>query len=157
EGGDLYGDGVNIAARLQTVADPGAICVSAKVCDEVGRKLAVAFEDLGEQGLKNVNAPVRVYRVADTPVVTAAAYRLSTDKPSIPVLPFANMSGDPAQEYLSDGIVEEIITALSRMRSLIVISRNSSFHYKGRSINVKQVGRELGVRYVLEGSVRKAA
>jgi TolB-like protein len=157
EGGDLYGDGVNIAARLQTVAEPGAICVSAKVRDEVGRKLAVAFEDLGEQGLKNVDAPVRIYRVAGTPEVTAAAYKPSTDKPSIAVLPFANMSGDPAQEYFSDGIVEEIITALSRMRSLIVIARNSSFHYKGRSINVKQVGRELGVRYVLEGSIRKAA
>src|SRR5262245_54461544 len=157
EGGDLYGDGVNIAARLQTVAEPGAICVSAKVRDEVGRKLAVAFEDLGEQGLKNVDAPVRIYRVAGTPAVTAAAYKPSTDKPSIAVLPFANMSGDPAQEYFSDGIVEEIITSLSRMRSLIVNARNSSFHYKGRSINVKQVGRELGVRYVLEGSIRKAA
>jgi class 3 adenylate cyclase len=151
EGGDLYGDGVIVAVRLQGMAEPGAICVSAKVRDEVGRKLAVAFEDLGEQGLKNVDAPVRIYRVAGTPEVTAAAYKPSTDKPSIAVLPFANKSGDPAQEYFSDGIVEEIITALSRMRSLIVIARNSSFHYKGRSINVKQVGRELG------GSTRRRA
>src|SRR5262245_61109099 len=157
EGGDLYGDGVNIAARLQTVAEPGGICVSAKVRDEVDRKLAVSFEDLGARRLKNVDAPVHIYRVADTPAVTLTAHKPSANKPSIAVLPFANMSGDPEQEYFSDGIVEEIITALSRMRSLIVIARNSSFHYKGRSINVKQVGRELGVRYVLEGSIRKAA
>jgi len=157
EGGDLYGDGVNIAARLQTAAEPGDICVSAKVRDEVGRKLAVSFEDLGARRLKNVEAPVRIYRVADTPAVTGTVYKPSAEKPSIAVLAFANMSGDPEQEYFSDGIAEEIITALSRMRSLVVIARNSSFHYKGRSTDVKQVGRELGVRYVLEGSVRKAA
>jgi adenylate cyclase len=148
---------VNVAARLQQLAEPGGICVSAKVRDEVGRKLAVNFEDLGTRELKNVDAPVHIYRVGGTPAAKVAAYKQSTDKPSIAVLPFANMSGDPAQEYFSDGIVEEIITALSRMRSLIVIARNSSFAYKGRAVDVKQVARELGVRYVLEGSVRKAA
>src|SRR5262245_32356027 len=155
EGGDLYGDGVNIAARLQTVAEPGGICVSAKVRDEVDRKLAVSFEDLGARRVKNVDARVHIYRVADTPAVTLTAHKPSANKPSIAVLPFANMSGDPAQEYFSDGIVEEIITALSRMRSLFVIARNSSFHYKGRSTDVRQIGRELGVRYVLEGSVQR--
>jgi TolB-like protein/Tfp pilus assembly protein PilF len=157
EDSDRHGDAVNVAARLQQLAEPGGICVSAKVRDEVGRKLAVNFEDLGTRELKNVDAPVHIYRVGGTPAAKVAAYKQSTDKPSIAVLPFANMSGDPAQEYFSDGIVEEIITALSRMRSLIVIARNSSFAYKGRAVDVKQVARELGVRYVLEGSVRKAA
>jgi len=159
EDGDIFGDGVNIAARLEALAEPGGICVSARVQEDAVGKLDFAFDDIGEQGLKNIARPVRAYRV-----VTAA--RLATpgvssgpplpDKPSIAVLPFANLSGDPEQEYFADGMVEEIITALSRIRWLFVIARNSSFTYKGRAIDVKQVGRELGVRYVLEGSVRKA-
>jgi adenylate cyclase len=159
EDGDIFGDGVNIAARLEGLADPGSICVSARVQEDAAGKLDLAFEDIGEQALKNITRPVRAYRV-----VTAAG-RASTrpssgpplpDKPSIAVLPFANMSGDPEQEYFADGMVEEIITALSRIRWLFVIARNSSFTYKGQAVDVKQVGRELGVRYVLEGSVRKA-
>jgi adenylate cyclase len=157
EGGDLYGDGVNIAARLEAIAEPGGIVVSGTAYDQVKNKIKSSFDDLGPQSLKNIAEQVRAYRVAATPAVAIAAHKPGTDKPSIAVLPFANMSGDPEQEYFSDGIVEEIITALSRFRSLVVIARNSSFYYKGRSNNVKQVGRELGVRYVLEGSVRKAA
>jgi TolB-like protein/Tfp pilus assembly protein PilF len=157
EGGDLYGDGVNIATRLEAIAEPGGIIVSGPAYDQVKNKIKAGFNDLGTQSLKNIAEPVRAYRVAGTPATAVAAHKLGTDKPSIAVLPFANLSGDPEQEYFSDGMVEEIITALSRMRSLIVIARNSSFHYKGRAVNVTQVGRELGVRYVLEGSVRKAA
>src|SRR5262245_1220032 len=157
EGSDLCGDGVNIAARLEAVAEPGGILVSAPAFDFVRNKVKVGFGDLGAQTLKNITEPVRAYRVTGTPAVAVAAPKAVSDKPSIAVLPFANMSGDPEQEYFSDGIVEEIITALSRMRSLFVVARNSSFYYKGRPINVRQVGRELGVRYVLEGSVRKAA
>src|SRR5262249_52898405 len=126
--------------------------------DAIG-KLDLAFEDLGEQALKNIARPVRVYRVATDPVSAPAPETPAIplpDKPSIAVLPFANMSGDPEQEYFADGMVEEIITALSRIRWLFVIARNSTFTYKGQSIDVKRVGRELGVRYVLEGSVRKA-
>ena len=159
EDGDIFGDRVNVAARLEALAEPGGICVSARVQEDAVGKLDFAFDDIGEQGLKNIARPVRAYRV-----VTAA--RLATpgvssgpplpDKPSIAVLPFANLSGDPEQEYFADGMVEEIITALSRIRWLFVIARNSSFTYKGRAIDVKQVGRELGVRYLLEGSVRKA-
>ena len=155
EGGDLYGDGVNIAARLQTEAEPGGICVSAKVRDEVGRKLAVAFEDLGARGLKNVGAPVHIYRVAGTPAVTVAAYKPSADKPSIAVLPFANMSGDPEQDYFADGVAEDMITMLSRLPWLLVIARNSSFTFKGKAADIKEIAHTLGVRYVLEGSVRK--
>jgi adenylate cyclase len=162
EGDDIFGDGVNIAARLQGLAKPGGICVSRMVRDNVRDKLDCIFEDLGEQQVKNIARPVRVYRVWDPAVPAeeappAAAQPLPLpDKPSIAVLPFGNMSGDPQQEYFADGMVEEIITALSRIRWLFVIARNSSFTYKGRSVDVKQVGQELGVRYVLEGSVRKA-
>jgi len=140
EGGDLYGDGVNIAARLQAIAEPGGVVISGTAHDHVGTKIRVAFEDLGNQALKNIAQPVRAFRVSVIPAATVATSKPVTDKPSIAVLPFTNMSGDPEQEYFSDGIVEEIITALSRMRSLIVIARNSSFTYKGRSVNVKRAG-----------------
>jgi adenylate cyclase len=161
EQGDVYGDGINVAARLESVADPGGILVSAKVHSEVEGKLDVGFEDRGEQQLKNISKPVRAYAVC-VGVHRAPSERLSAapplpDKPSIAVLPFQNMSGDPEQEYFADGMVEEIITALSRFKWLFVIARNSSFTFKGKAVDVKRVGRELGVRYVLEGSVRKAA
>src|SRR5215472_9430879 len=158
EDGDIFGDGVNVAARLEALAEPGGICVSARVQEDAAGKLDFGFEDIGEQQLKNIARLVRVYRVRDT---TADKSRSTStlslpDKPSIAVLPFANLSGDPEQEYFADGMVEEIITALSRIRWLFVIARNSSFTYKGQAVDVKQVGRELGVRYVLEGSVCKA-
>jgi adenylate cyclase len=158
--GDLFGDGINIAVRLEGGADPGGVLISEKVYSEVEGKLDVGFEDRGEQQLKNITKPVRAYavRAGEHGVPTeglSAAPRLP-DKPSIAVLPFQNMSGDPEQEYFTDGMVEEIITALSRFKQLFVIARNSSFTYKGRAVDVKEVGRELGVRYVLEGSVRKA-
>jgi len=157
EGDDLYGDGVNIAARIEALADAGGVFVSNTVYDHVRDRLPFVFEDLGEKQVKNIARPVRVYRVRDLASMAAPPPTLLLpDKPSIAVLPFANMSGDPEQEYFADGMVEEIITALSRIRSLFVIARNSSFTYKGQAIDVKQVGRELGVRYVLEGSVRKA-
>jgi adenylate cyclase len=160
EGSDIYGDGVNIAARLEGLAEPGGICISGKVYEEVRNKLPTAFEDLGEQEVKNIAEPVRVYRWTDAAVDpmpgTVGALPLP-DKPSIAVLPFTNMSGDPEQEYFSDGITEDIITALSKFRWFFVISRNSTFVYKGQAVDIKQVGRELGVRYVLEGSVRKTA
>jgi TolB-like protein/class 3 adenylate cyclase len=161
EGDDLYDDGVNIAARIEALADAGGVFVSNTVHDHVRDRLPFVFEDLGEQQVKNIARPVRVYRVCDTGGVKSLSSSLSPalplpDKPSIAVLPFANMSGDPEQEYFADGMVEEIITALSRIRWLFVIARNSSFTYKGKAVDVKQVGRELGVRYVLEGSVRKA-
>ena len=160
DGGDIYGDGVNIAARLETLAEPGGICITANVCDEVRGKLAAAFEDLGEQQVKNLTRPVRAYRVrkADASAAASPARPLPSlpDKPSIAVLPFENMSGDQDQEYFADGMVEDIITELARLPWLFVIARNSSFTYKGRAVDVKQVGRELGVRYVLEGSVRRA-
>jgi len=160
EGDDLYGDGVNIAARIEALADPGGVFVSNTVYDHVRDRLPFVFEDLGEQQVKNIARPVRVYRVRDstasqTPSQPAPALPLP-DKPSIAVLPFANMSGDPEQEYFVDGMVEEIITALSRIRWLFVITRNSSFTYKGQAVDVKQVGRDLGVHYVLQGSVRKS-
>ena len=160
EDGDIFGDGVNVAARLESLAEPGGICVSARVQEDAAGRLDIAFEDIGEQQLKNIARPVRAYRVvmAASPASTRASPGPPLpDKPSIAVLPFANMSGDPEQEYFADGMVEEIITALSRIRWLFVIARNSSFTYKGQAVDVKQVGRELGVRYVLEGSVRKAA
>jgi TolB-like protein len=159
EGDDLYGDGVNIDARIEALADPGGVFVSNMVHDHVRDRLPFVFEDLGEQQVKNIARPVRVYRVqeaAATANAPAPPVLPLPDKPSIAVLPFANMSGDPEQEYFADGMVEEIITALSRIRWLFVIARNSSFTYKRQVVDVKQVGRELGVRYVLEGSVRKA-
>jgi TolB-like protein len=158
EGDDLYGDGVNIAARIEALADAGGVFVSNTVHDQVRDRLPFVFEDLGEQQVKNIARPVRVYRVCDAGSAKAPASTALPlpDKPSIAVLPFANLSGDPEQEYFADGMVEEIITALSRIRWLFVIARNSSFTYKGQTVDVKQVGRELGVRYVLEGSVRKA-
>jgi adenylate cyclase len=157
EGDDLYGDGVNIAARIEALADAGGVFVSNTVHDHVRDRLPFGFEDLGEQQVKNIARPVRVFRVRDAaPKAPAPPALPLPDKPSIAVLPFANMSGDPEQEYFVDGMVEEIITALSRIRWLFVIARNSSFTYKGQAVDVKQVGRELGVRYVLEGSVRKA-
>jgi adenylate cyclase len=155
EDGDIHGDGVNIAARLEALAETGGICVSAVVRDQVDGRLDLAFDDLGEPEMKNIARRVRVYRVQLDRSPAAPAPALP-DKPSIAVLPFTNLSGDPEQEYFADGMVEEIITALSRIRSLFVIARNSSFTYKGRAVDVKQVGREFGVRYVLEGSVRKA-
>ncbi|MBV9153726.1 MAG: adenylate/guanylate cyclase domain-containing protein, partial [Alphaproteobacteria bacterium] len=194
EDGDIYGDGVNIAARLEGLAEPGGICVSAIVHDQVQGRLDCAFEDTGEQTLKNIVRPIRVYRVALTRLAPAAPGTLSRsagerlggasiplsrtageggggrsppgegesgglplpDKPSIAVLPFQNMSGDPEQEYFADGMVEEITTAIARLPWLFVIARNSSFTYKGKAVDVKQIARQLGVRYVLEGSVRKA-
>ena len=156
EPNDIYGDGVNVAARLEGLAEPGGICVSRVVRDQVRDKLDFAFEDMGEQQVKNIARPVRVYRIPLAEMARTKAPLPLPDKPSIAVLPFTNMSGDPEQEYFADGMVEEIITALSRIHWLFVIARNSSFTYKGQSVDVKQVGRELGVRYVLEGSVRKA-
>ena len=155
EEGDIFGDGVNIAARLEGLADPGGICVSARVQEDANGKLDIAFEDTGEQSLKNIERPVRVYRVRLGKAAVEASPALP-DKPSIAVLPFQNMSGDPAQDYFADGVVEDIITGLSRLKWLFVIARNSTFVYKGQAIDVKKVGRELGVRYLLEGSVRKA-
>jgi adenylate cyclase len=153
----IFGDGINVAARLETIAEPGGICVSGKCYDEIGDRVSVAWEDLGEQHLKNIARPVRTYRMrSDQATATPMPTLALPDKPSIAVLPFQNMSGDPEQEYFADGVVEEIITALSHMRWLFVIARNSSFVYKGQPVDVKRVGRELGVRYVLEGSVRKA-
>src|SRR5215472_16093365 len=157
EEGDIHGDGVNIAVRLESIAEPGGICISEDAFRQVRGKVEAEFADIGEQSLKNIARPMRVYRVvpARQPEARPPALPLA-DKPSIAVLPFANLSGDPEQEYFADGIVEEIITALSRILWLFVIARNSSFTYKGQNVDVKQVGRELGVHYVLEGSVRKA-
>ena len=157
EHGDFWGDGVNIAARLEALAHPGGICVSGRVQEDTQGKLEIAFEFMGEQNLKNIVRPVRVYRVRFDGVTKSTPALPLPSKPSIAVLPFQNMSGDPSEDYFVDGIVEEITTALSRIRWLFVIARNSSFTYKGRMVDVKQVGRELGVRYALEGSVRKAA
>jgi adenylate cyclase len=164
--GDLMGDGINIASRLEGVAEPNGVCISGAAYEQVRDKLLHQFVDLGDKDLKNIARPVRVYRLAmdlnPTKIERFAPENPPSrlplpDKPSIAVLPFQNMSGDPEQEYFADGIVEDVITALSRTKSLFVIARNSSFTYKGRSFDVAQVGRELGVRYVLEGSVRKAA
>ncbi len=163
EGDDIYGDGVNVAARLESLAEPGTICISDDIFRQVDRKIDASFDDLGEQSLKNISRPMRVYRVAHGEGKSARPANSpssdpspSTDMPSIAVLPFDNMSSDPEQEYFADGIVEEIITALSRFNWLLVIARNSSFAYKGRSVDVRQVGKELDARYVLEGSVRRA-
>ena len=170
EDGDIFGDGVNVAARLEALAEPGGICVSARVQEDAVGRLDLAFEDLGEQTLKNIARPVRVFRVQSesplpTPPPRAGEGRVGVaglpalalpDKPSIAVLPFQNISGDPEQEVFTDGTVEDITTALSKLRWFFVIARNSSFACKGRAVNVKQVGCELGVRYILEGSVRKS-
>ena len=155
DGSDILGDGVNIAARLEGLAEPGGICVSARVQEDAYGKLDITFVDAGEQNLKNILRSVRVYRVRLDGRRTVAATPALPNKPSIAVLPFTNMSGDPEQEYFSDGIAEDIITMLSRSPWLFVIARNSSFTYKGRTFDVRQVSRELGVRYVLEGSVRR--
>ena len=163
EDGDIHGDGVNVAARLEGIAAPGEICVSGVVYEQVRGRLDCVFDDLGEPALKNIKRPVRIYCIrpvvaentlGSSPTEHSSALALP-DKPSIAVLPFQNMSGDPEQDYFADGMVEEITTALSRIRWLFVIARNSTFTYKGQAIDVKRVGRELGVRYVLEGSVRK--
>ena len=158
EDGDIFGDGVNVAARLEGLADPGGICVSARVQEDAAGRLDLAFEDLGERQLKNIARPVRVLRVrrdrvAEATHTTEPSLALP-DKPSVAVLPFTNMSSDPEQEFFSDGIAEDIITALSRYPSLFVIARNSSFSYKGRAVDVKQVGRELGVRYVPQADIQ---
>ncbi|HJU18532.1 MAG TPA: adenylate/guanylate cyclase domain-containing protein [Stellaceae bacterium] len=157
---DIFGDGVNVAARLEGLAEPGGICVSGTVHDHVRDKLDVVFEDMSEQRVKNIARPVHVWRVrhGGGPVASAPAPALALpDKPSIAVLPFQNMSGDPDQEYFADGMVEEIITALSKVRWFFVVARNSTFAYKSQAIDIKRVGRQLGVRYVLEGSVRRSA
>jgi adenylate cyclase len=163
DGRDIFGDGVNVAARLEALAEPGGICVSRVVRDQVRDKLDFAFEDRGEQQVKNIARPVRVFDVRtavesppSTPGVRAAPPLPLPEKPSIAVLPFQNLSGDPEQEYFADGVVEDIITALSRNRAFFVISRNTTFTYKGPAVDVAKVARELGVRYVLEGSVRRA-
>jgi len=162
DGDDIYGDGVNVAARLEGLAEPGGICISSSVREQVRDKVPISFADLGEQSVKNIDRPVRVYyavldlsQTGAAPAGHAVDAPLLPDRPSIAVLPFVNMSDDPEQEYFADGIAEDIITGLSRLRWLFVIARNSSFTYKGRNVDVRQVGRELGVRYVLEGSVRK--
>jgi len=163
----IYGDGVNIAARIESLADAGGVCISRSAFDQVKKKLSLGYEYLGEYSVKNIDEPVRVYRVLMEPedagkvigekiAETEKVFLPLPDKPSIAVLPFANMTGDPDQEYFSDGITEEIITNLSKVSKLFVIASNSAFTYKGKSVKVQQVGRELGVRYLLEGSVRKA-
>jgi adenylate cyclase len=165
---DIFGDGVNIAARLEGIAEPGGICISDDAHRQIRGKTEIVYDDMGHQSLKNISEPMRAWRAR--PAASATMAQVAThvaadrsppslalpDKPSIAVLPFTNMSGDPEQEYFADGMVEDIITALSRMTWLFVIARNSSFTYKGKAVDIKQVGRELGVRYVLEGSVRKA-
>jgi adenylate cyclase len=155
DGDDIYGDGVNLAARLEGLAEPGGVCVSGTVFDQVKGKLDLGFEDMGPQAVKNIAEPVRAYQVMLEPPRAFDAPPPLPDKPSIAVLPFDNLSGDPEQEFFADGMAEDIITALSKYRWFFVIARNSSFTYKGRAVDVKQVAKELGVRYVLEGSVRK--
>ncbi|MEH2558957.1 TolB-like protein/class 3 adenylate cyclase [Bradyrhizobium algeriense] len=164
---DIFGDGVNIAVRLEGIAEPGGVSISDDAHRQVRGKIGIDYDDMGPQVLKNIADPMRVWRVrtgpsfspaklTKPPIETALPLALP-DKPSIAVLPFTNMSGDPEQDYFADGMVDDIITALSRFKALFVIARNSSFTYKGRAVDVKQIGRKLGVRYVLEGSVRKAA
>lgn len=163
---DIFGDGVNVAARVENECEPGGVCLSGSAFEQVRGKTSFAFDDLGERSLKNIDRPVRLYALRSAVSSTATGTKAPAqgakplplpDKPSIAVLPFQNMSGSPEQEYFADGMVEDIITALSRFGALFVIARNSSFTYKGKAVDIKQVGRELGVRYVLEGSVRKAA
>src|SRR5436190_1434605 len=161
QGEDIFGDGVNVAARLESIATPGGITISGPVRDHIGNRLDLVFEDMGEQTLKNIERPVRVYRVhLDTPAIAGTKEKKSAspegEKPAIAVLPFNNMSGDPEQEYFSDGITEDIITDLSKVSGLLVIARNTAFTYKGKAVKVQQVAQELGVPFILEGSVRKA-
>ncbi len=165
EGDDIFGDGVNIAARLEQLPQPGGICVSGAVRDQVGDRVDVGFIDDGEQQVKNISRPIRVFRIdlggdgAAAPVAAGGPTRngaTAADKPTIAVLPFANMSGDQEQEFFTDGMTEDIITELSRFRDLFVISRNSAFVYKGKSMRLQDIAKELGVQYVIEGSVRKA-
>ena len=163
EGDDIFGDGVNVAARLETLSEPGRICVSATVREHVAEKLPIGFADLGEHTVKNIARPVHVFRIENASGQErhrdGLGYPLLAlpDRPSVAVLPFTNLSGDADQDYFADGMVEDIITGLSRIKWLFVIARNSSFAYKGKAVNVKQAGGELGVRYILEGSVRKAS
>ena len=161
DGEDIYGEGVNIAARLETLADPGGISISGGVFDQVRNRVKANFEDLGEHEVKHVSAPVRVYKIEisisdATPSNKSSDTKTLPDKPSIAVLPFDNMSGDPEQEFFADGMAEDIITSLSRYRSLFVIARNSTFAYKGKPIDLKNISQTLGVRYLVEGSVRKS-
>jgi adenylate cyclase len=154
--GDIFGDGVNIAARLEALAEPGGICISQTVLDHARDKLPFAVEDAGEHSLKNIAKPVHVWRIALAAPAAAPAASAASDKPAIAVLPFVNMSGEAEQEFFADGMTEDILTELSRFRELFVISRNSAFAYKGKKLNVQQIAKELGVHYVVEGSVRKA-
>src|SRR5205823_3853709 len=163
EDNDIFGDGVNVAARIESITQPGGVCVSGSVRENVGNRLELAFEDMGEQALKNIERPVRIYNISlgAPPPLSSSTPQAQTEpapkaKPSIAVLPFNNMSGDPEQEYFSDGITEDIITDLSKISGLSVIARHSSFSYKGKPLKVQQIGRELGVDFMLEGSVRKA-
>ena len=160
EGADIYGDGVNVASRLEGIAEPGGVCISAKVYEEVRRKLSTAFEDLGEKAFKNVPQPVRVYRWSGAVTIptsgSAEAASGSSDQPFIAVLPFTNMSGDPEQDYFSDGLTEDIITELSKHRWLEVVARNTTFAYKGQSFDIRQLAKAVGANYVVEGSVRRA-
>ena len=153
----IYGDGINVAARLEGIAEAGGICISSKVYEEISGRIELAFQDIGEQQLKNIARPVRAYQIRlDSIGPTAAPAPVLPEKPSIAVLPFQNMSGDPEQEYFADGMTEDLITDLSKVSGLFVIARNSSFVYKGRSVKVQEIGRDLGVRFVLEGGIRKA-
>src|SRR4029077_18219435 len=166
EGGDIFGDGVNVAARLEALAEPGGICISRTVREQIRDKLTYPFEDLGDQSVKNIARPVRVYAlraeaVAALPASSAPLARLVSQpvvapRLSIVVLPFVNMSGDPEQGYFADGITEDLTTDLSRIENMFVISRNTAFTYKDKPVNAKQIGRELNVRYVLEGSIRRS-
>ena len=160
DGDDIHGDGVNVAARLESIADPGGACISGSVFEQVDRRFEVRWEDLGQRALKNIARPVRVYRLApDGPAPLSAGLRpqaAAPQKPSIAVLPFTNMSSDPEQGYFADGLSEDLITDLSKVPGLFVISRHSSFAYKGRSVDIRSIGRDLGVRFVVEGSVRRA-
>src|SRR6202048_2053353 len=152
----IYGDGINVAARLEGIAEAGGICISSKVYEEISGRIDLTYEDIGEQQLKNIARPVRAYHLRLDSTVTSAPAPALPDKPSIAVLPFVNMSGDQEQEYFVDGMTEDLITDLSKVSGLFVIARNSSFTYKGKAVDMKRIGRELGVRHVLEGSVRKA-
>jgi adenylate cyclase len=156
EDGDIFGDGVNVAARLESIAPIGGIAVSQSVRDHVGKRLDLAFEDMGERRLKNIEAPIRVYSISVEHTSTDGGASAGQERPSIAVLPFVNMSGDPEQEYFSDGITEDIITDLSKVSGLFVVARNTAFTYKGKHVDVQEVAKRLGVNFILEGSVRKA-